>query len=139
LKNLLQTHSVSWAQSVKLTLQSEGIDAVVLDEHAPGYMGFAGRVRVAVMNDADLERAQSILSQMTPPPGPPPPSWRFQKRGLQLLGLGIVMMFVTAALFDRFDVGPLPLTSLGVAAVAFCGGFLLIALGWRADKDRSPQ
>ena len=44
MKNLLQTHSVSWAQSVKLTLQSQGIEAVVLDENAPGYMGFAGRV-----------------------------------------------------------------------------------------------
>jgi len=139
LKNLLQTHSVSWAQSVKLTLQSQGIEAVVLDENAPGYMGFAGRVRVAVLNDAELPRAQSILSSMVPPPSPPPPSWRVQKRGLKLLGLGFVMMFVTAALFDRFEVGALSLASLGLTALAFFGGFLLIALGWRADRDRTPQ
>jgi hypothetical protein len=139
LKNLLQTHSVSWAQSVKLTLQSEGIEAVVLDENAPGYMGFAGRIRVAVLNNAELPRAQSILAGMVPPPSPPPPSWRLQKRGLQLLGLGFLMMFVTAALFDRFEVGALSLASFGLTLLAFVGGFLLIALGWRADKDRTSQ
>jgi Putative prokaryotic signal transducing protein len=139
LKNLLQTHSASWAQSVKLTLQSEGIEAVVLDENAPGYMGFAGRIRVAVLNDAELPRAQSVLSGMVPPPSPPPPSWRLQKRGLQLLGLGFVLMFVTGGLFDRFEAGALSLASLGLTALAFVGGFLLIALGWRADEDRTPQ
>ena len=110
----------------------------MLDENAPGYMGFAGRIRVAVLNDAELPRAQAILSSMVPPPSPPPPSWRLQKRGLQLLALGFVMMFVTAALFNRFELGALSLASLGLTALAFVGGFLLIALGWRADKDRTP-
>ena len=135
MKNLLQTHSVSWAQSVKLSLESEGIEAVVLDENAPGYMGFAGRVRVAVINDADLERARSLLAHLTPPSRPPPPSWRWQKRGLQLLGLGIVLLFVTGALRDRFESGLLVYASAGVTAIVFIGGFLLIALGWRADKE----
>ncbi|HXO84793.1 MAG TPA: DUF2007 domain-containing protein, partial [Gemmatimonadales bacterium] len=133
------THSVSWAQSVKLTLQSEEIEAVILDENAPGYMGFAGRIRVAVLNDAELPRAQAILASMVPPPSPPPPSWRFQKRGLQLLGLGIVLMLVTGGLFDRFEASALSLASLGLTVLAFVGGFLLIALGWRADKDRASQ
>lgn len=137
MKNLLQTHSVSWAHSVKLTLQSEGIDAVVLDENAPGYMGFAGRIRVAVLNDAELPRARSILSGMVPPPSPPPPSWRYQKRGLQLLGLGLMMMFVTAALRTQLDFGPVTYAAVAVTALAFLAGFLLVGLGWRADKDRS--
>ncbi|HMG18718.1 MAG TPA: DUF2007 domain-containing protein [Gemmatimonadales bacterium] len=73
MKNLLQTHSVSWAQSVRLALESEGSEAVVLDENAPAYMGFAGRVRVAVVKDGDLARAQSVLAHLTPSVGQPPP------------------------------------------------------------------
>jgi Putative prokaryotic signal transducing protein len=134
MKNLLQTHSISWAQSVKLTLESEGIEAVILDENAPGYMGFAGRIRVAVINDVDLTRAQTVLSQLTPPIGAPPPSWRLQKRGLQLLALGLVLIFVTASVRNRFEPGALVYASVAVTALAFIAGFVLIALGWRADK-----
>jgi hypothetical protein len=32
MKNLLQTHSISWAESVRIALQAEGIEAVVLDK-----------------------------------------------------------------------------------------------------------
>ena len=134
MKNLLQTHSISWAQSVRVTLESEGIQAVILDENAPGYMGFAGRIRVAVVNEGDLARAQAVLSRLTPPTGAPPPSWRWQKRGLQLLALGFVLIFVTASLRDRFEPGALVYASVAVTALAFVGGFVLIALGWRADK-----
>lgn len=137
MKNLLQTHSVSWAQSVRLSLESQGIHAVVLDENAPGYMGFAGRIRVAV-NDADLEQARTILAGLTPPMGPPPPSWRWQKRGLQLLGLGFVLTFVTAALRDRFEPGPVIYAAIAVTGLAYFVGFLLIALGWKADQAPPP-
>ena len=138
MKNLLQTHSVSWAQSVKLTLESEGIEAVVLDENAPGYIGFAGRVRVAVVNDDDLARAQSVLAGLAPPLVTPPPSWRLQKRGLVLVALGFVLIFVAAALFDRFGSTLLTIALVGPAILALVGGFVLIALGPRADKKSQP-
>jgi hypothetical protein len=44
-------------------------------------------------------------------------------------------MFVTAALRDRFEAGPLVYAAAGMTAIAIIGGFLLIALGWRADKQ----
>lgn len=132
-EDLLQTHSVSWAQSVRLALESEGSEAVVLDENAPGYMGFAGRVGVAVVKDGDLARAQSVLAHLTPPVGPPPPSWRWQKRGLQLLALDVVLVFVTSTMLARLEPGLLIYVSVGATALAFVTGFALIALGWRAD------
>jgi uncharacterized membrane protein len=138
MKNLLQTHEVSWAQGVKLALESEGIEAVVLDEHAPGFIGFAGRVRVAVVKDADLARAQSVLARLTPPIGPPPPSWHLQKRGLQLMGVGVLVIVLTSAFVDELEQRVLFFVSLGATALAFIGGFVLIALGWRAD-NKKPQ
>lgn len=135
MKNLLQTHSVSWAQSVKLALEAEGIDAVVLDQNSFAIHGLGGHVRVAVLNDHDLPQAQAVLAHMTPPATPPPPSWRWQKRGLQLMGLGIVLVFVTAELSDRVEPGPLIYGAAGLTALAFMAGFALVALGWRADKQ----
>lgn len=136
MKNLLQTTSVSWAQSVKIALEAEGIDAAVLDQNSFAIHGLAGHVRVAVLNDDDLPRAQSVLSGLTPPPSPPPPSWRWQKRGLQMMGLGLVLVFVTAELADRVEPGPLLYGAVGVTGLAWVAGFVLIALGWRVDKQQ---
>jgi len=138
MKNLLQTHSISWAESVRLVLQSEGIDAIVLDENAPGYMGFAGRARVAVLNDDDLPKAQAILRTLQPPKAPPPPSWRWQKRGLICLGLSFLLIMVAAASADLE--GPTPVTWIVIVAcgLLFVAGMALIALGPRADKKGKP-
>ena len=134
MKNLLQTHSISWAESVRIVLESEGIEAVVLDPNAPGFIGFAGRTRVAVVNDGDLPKAQAILRKLQPPKTPPPPSWRLQKRGLICLGLGFLLIAVAAATVD--DEGPRLLTRILLVAcgVLIVTGFTLIALGPRADK-----
>ena len=69
MKELLQTHSVSWAESVRIALLAEGIEAVILDSQAPGYIGFAGRCRVAVVNDADLPRARDVMKRLEEDPG----------------------------------------------------------------------
>lgn len=135
MKNLLQTHSISWAQSVKLSLESEGIEAVLLDENAPGFIGFAGRVRVAVLNDDDLPEAQHLLARLAPPPAEPPPSWRWQKRGLMTIAFGFVLMFVSAALYNRQGGGPLVYGVAGASLAAFVAGFALVALGLRADRQ----
>ena len=136
MKNLLQTHSISWAESVRIVLEAEGIEAVVLDPNAPGFIGFAGRTRVAVVNDDDLPRAQEILRTLEGPKAPPPPSWRLQKRGLICLGLGFLLIFVAAATASYE--GPSPLTWILVVAcsVLIVAGFALIALGPRADKNQ---
>jgi hypothetical protein len=135
LKNLLQTHSISWAQSVKITLESEGIPSVVLDENAPGYLGFAGRTRVAVLNDGDLPRAQQILSRLTPPALAPPASWRLQKRGLLFLAGAFLLLLVSAVLFDADGPRYLVLGAIVAGVLSFVLGLILIALGPRADRE----
>jgi len=138
MKNLLQTHSISWAESVRIVLESEGIEAVVLDENAPGYLGFAGRTRVAVLNDDDLPKAQAILRTLQPPKAPPPPSWRWQKRGLICLGLGFLLIIVAAATIDLEGVTLLTWIILGASGLLFAAGMILVALGPRADKKGKP-
>ncbi len=135
MKNLLQTHSVSWAESVRLVLQTEGIEAVVLDANAPGYMGFAGRVRVAVLNDRDLPKAQNILRHLQPPKGPPPPSWRLQKLGLVCVGLAFLLLFVAVGTTEVEGVTLLTWIMIAACGLLLVAGFTLIALGPRADKN----
>ena len=135
MKNLLQTHSISWAESVRIALQAEGIEAVVLDENAPGYMGFAGRARVAVLHDDDLPKAQAILLTLQPPKTPTPPSWRWQKRGLISFGLGFLLFVVAAATIDLDGATVLTWIMLAASGVFVVAAFILIALGPRADKS----
>jgi hypothetical protein len=134
MKNLLQTHSISWAESVRIVLEAEGIEAVVLDPNAPGFIGFAGRTRVAVVNDDDLPKAQEILRRLQPPKSPPPPSWRWQKRGLICVGLGFLLIFVFAGTVDPDDIKLINWITLAACGLLVVTGFALIALGPRADK-----
>lgn len=135
---MLRTQSLSWAESVRIALEAEGIAARVLDQNSFGVHGMFIQVRVAVLNDDQLPRARAILAALRPPAGPTPPSWRWQKRGLQVVGLGFVLMVIAAGMFDREE--PVPVIyvygAAGASALAFVVGFLLIALGPRADKER---
>lgn len=140
MKNVLQTHSIAWAQGVRITLEAEGIHAVILDEHDRGGLGVPGRVRLAVLNDDDVAKAQAIVARLTPPPTGPPPSWRWQKRGLLLLAADVVLFAVWMEVLDRYRVeGATPgLLVYGLSAfvvILFIGGLLLIMLGPRADKQ----
>lgn len=134
MKNLLQTHSVSWAQSVWLALESEGIPATLLDEYSPGHMGFAGRVRVAVLHDHDFERAQQIVARLRPPSTPDPPSWRWQKLGLKLLALGFLVLLVSTGILDRDNAGVLVYAVVAASIVTLLTGLAMIMFGPRADK-----
>ena len=138
MKNLLQTHSISWAESVRLVLETEGIEAVVLDANAPGFIGFAGRARVAVLYDDDLPKAQEILRRLEPKT-PQPPSWRWQKRGLICVGLGFLLIFVAAATVDPEDINLLNWITVAACGLLFVAGFALIALGPRADKKEKQR
>jgi len=113
----------------------------VLDPNAPGFIGFAGRTRVAVLNDDDLPKAQEILRRLQPPQTGPPPSWRLQKRGLICVGLGVLLIPVTASTIDFEAVNPLDNVRLvtwillAASGLLIVGGFTLIFLGPRADKE----
>ncbi len=108
MKELLQTHSLSWAESVRVALLAEGIEAIILDPQAPGYIGFAGRVRVAVMNDSDLPRAREVLQLFESEKAPLTPGWRLQRRVLLLIGAVFVLLTI-ASLLAAQSPGPRPL------------------------------
>ena len=137
MKNLLQTHSISWAQSVRIALEAEGIETLVLDEQSLGYLGFAGRVRVAIVDDDDLPRARRVLARLEFPRGETPPSWHWHKRALMAFGVGFALLLVlpgTAASAPR----TVTLVVLGAGAAAFILGFILLILGYRADSKELP-
>src|SRR5712691_2095835 len=140
MKNLLQTQSIAWAQGVRVALEAEGIRAVILDEHDRGAMGVLGRVRLAVLNDDDVAKAKVIVARLTPPPTGPPPSWRWQKRGLILLALDVALFVAWVTLLEGSQAegarkpGLLIYGLAGVVVILFIGGVSLIILGPRADK-----
>lgn len=137
-KNLLQTHSIAWARGIQIALEGEGIRASILDEFDRGALGVPGRVRVVVLDDEDLAKAQAIVARLEPPKaGPPPPSWRWQKSGCILLVIDVILIGVWGALLDEYGLGILTYAVAAVVVVVFIGGSLLIMLGPRADKGTS--
>ena len=135
---LLETNSLSWAQTVKIVLESEGLHAVVLDELAPAVHSFNVRIRVAVA-DGDLAKARAIVARLTPRFTGPPPSWRIQKRGLLLIGGGIVLGSYAIARFDDPGPGLVTYTVASVAILFVVVGFLFVALGPRADHPERDK
>ncbi|HEY3219891.1 MAG TPA: DUF2007 domain-containing protein [Gemmatimonadales bacterium] len=138
MKNLLQTHSIAWARGILVALEADGIRAAILDEFDRSALGAPGRVRVAVLDDGDLARAQAIVARLAPQrAGPPPPSWRWQKPGCILLVIDVVLIGVWSALLDEYGLGTLTYAVAAVVVIVFIGGSLLIMLGPRADKGTS--
>jgi len=138
-KELLRSHSVSYAQGIQIALEAEGIKAVLLDEQAPGYLGFAGRVRLAVVDDGDFELAMAIVHGLESPPsrGAPPPSWAWQRWGLITGAAGVALFLVEGAVADRAS-RRLAYLLLGVAIGLVVLGLALIALGPRRDRAERP-
>ena len=139
MKNLLQTQSIAWAQGIRVALEAEGIQCKLLNEFDRGLGAMPWiPVRVMVLNDDDLERAQAIVARLTPPrTGPPPPSWRWQKPGCILLVIDLVLIGAWVALLDDYGLGTLTYAVAAVVVIVFIGGSLLIMLGPRADKGAS--
>ena len=139
MKNLLQTQSIAWAQGIRVALEAEGIQCKVLNEFDRGVGAMPWiPVRVVVLNDDDLERAQAIVARLAPPKaGPPPPSWRWQKPGCVLLVIDLVLFATWGALVDEYGLGTLTYAVAAVVVIVFIGGSLLIMLGPRADKGTS--
>lgn len=135
---LLQTHSISWAESVRLALLAEGIEAVVLDQASPGTLGVAGSIRVAIANDDDLPRASKIVLDLQPPKSEPPPSWWWHKRGCLSFSVGWLLLF--AAQMSESGTSHIVKVLLPVVSVVLVtGGLVLILFGYRADKRQSKK
>ena len=139
MKSLLQTQSIAWAQGIRVALEAEGIQCKVLNEFDRGVGATPWiPVRVVVLNDDDLERAQAVVARIAPPKaGPPPPSWRWQKPGCVLLVIDLVLFATWGALVDEYGLGTLTYAVAAVVVIVFIGGSLLIMLGPRADKGTS--
>ena len=141
MKELLQTHSVSYAQGLQLGLEAQGIPATVLDENAPGYLGFAGRVRLVVLEDGDFDRAMAFIRQFEARPHPmgAPPSWKVQKRGLLVGALGFVVL-VSALGFGQ-DRPTFVNYALFVAGIILMvtGATLVVIVGPRRDRQDNVE
>lgn len=133
---LLETRSVSWAESVRLALLANGIEAVVLDQHSPGIMG---TLRLAIVNDSDLHCAAKLVEDSRPPKTEPLPSWWWHQRALVLLGAGFVLVYAATPLAESASIRPLALLLTIAGAVAFPVGFTLLFLGYRADRRRIAE
>ncbi|TLY52123.1 MAG: DUF2007 domain-containing protein [Gemmatimonadetes bacterium] len=139
MKELLRSHSISYVQGLRIALEAQGIRAVLLDEQAPAYLSFAGRVRLAVAEDADYERAMAIVRALEAPPSPRvrPRSWVRQRRGLISGAMGLALLIVEVGVADSAP-RPLVFALLAVAIGLMATGLALIALGPRRDRAERP-
>lgn len=139
MKELLRSHSVSYLQGLRIALEGQGIKAVLLDEQAPGYLGFAGRARLAVAEDADYDRAIAIVHALELPPSssPVPRSWAWQRWGLISGATGFAALMMEAFVADSAS-RPLRYALLGAAIGFLVVGLVLIAVGPGRDRTEHP-
>ena len=110
----------------------------MLDELAPALHAFNIRIRVAVP-DGDLDKARVIVARITPRFSGPPPSWRIQKRGLICVGVGFLLGLYGIARFEDPGPGPVTYVVAGGGLLSVLVGFVLIAVGPRADRQQSKR
>ena len=134
-KELLRSHSVSYIQGLQIALEAQGVRAVILDEQAPAYLSFAGRVRLAVAEDADYERAMNIVRALELPSAgrERPRSWVWQRWGLISGAIGFALLIAEAVEAESAP-RPLVLILLAVAITLMVTGLVLIAFGPSRDR-----
>ena len=134
---LLETRSLSWAESVRLALLAQGIDAVILDQASPATLGLAGSIRLAVLDDGDLARANEIVAALQPAKTAPLASWWWHKRALLAFVAGLVLASFAMSASDTPSMRSV--TSLLIASTIMClaGAVVLVVLGYRADQRAS--
>jgi len=135
MKEVLRSHSISYAQAMQLALEAEGIEALLLDENAPGYLGFAGRVRLAVAHEEDHPRAMEVVRKLQPRSfgSPIPASWRWQRTGLLGIVAGFAMLLVSHEVADGVSGG----VARGLMATAIgliVAGVILVLVGPLRDR-----
>ncbi len=136
---VLHAHSISLAESVRLALLAEGIDAVMLDQSSPGTLGLAGSVRVAIVNDADEPRAASIIARLDSPKSASLPSWWWHKRAFLALSMAFLMLFVGEVVVDSASHRELTRALTTVDTALFIVAVVLFLLGFRADRRASDR
>ena len=139
MKELLRAHSLSYAQGLQLSLEANEIKTVLLDEQSVAFMGFAGRVRLMVANDADYEHAMRIVRELQASAPAPQigSSWKIQGLGCVGMLAGFVLAVVAAtSLMDESRDKPYGL--LAGAVVLFAIGLAMVIFGPRRDRSK-PQ
>jgi hypothetical protein len=92
-KQVLRTSSVSFAESLRIALEAEGIAAIVGNENSAGITPTA--ITVAVTDDADYQPALSVLRSIE---ATAPPLWLANRRILRLLTAVIVAVAILICL-----------------------------------------
>ena len=132
---LVETRSVSFAESVRLALLSEGIEAMILDQASVATLGLAGSIRVVVPDHTDLARASEIVAGLQPPKTPPLASWWWHKRAIVTFLVGLVLARLATDVEDSMRLANGVLT--GSSALCIIGAIVLMVLGYRADSRTS--
>jgi hypothetical protein len=138
---LVETRSLSWAESVRLALLGEGIEAVVLDQASAGTLGLMGSIRVVIPDDADIARASEIVAALQPPKTPPLPSWWWHKRALLAFAAGLVLSRVAMGASDTPSMSAIEWLLIVATVVCLLGAIVLMVAGYRADSaaGKSPD
>ena len=131
---LLETRSLSWAESVRLALLAEGIEAVIVDQASAAALGLAGSMRVAILNDADTARAGEIVAAMQPPKTPPLASWWWHKRAIAAFVAGFVLSTFAMDASNGSSNHAVVVLLTASTIVCLVGAIVLVALGYRADQ-----
>ena len=141
MQDVLRSHSLSYALSIKTALELEGIKAELFNENALGYMHLAGEIRVMVP-DLDVDRARALIGTLESPRRANEPitrAWRWERWGFRLIGLAFVL-FILQSMIGDYLLRPQS-GALLVAVVAVGGlGVLLLVIGlfFLEEKPRSP-
>jgi hypothetical protein len=131
---VLHTHSVSWAESVRLALESEGIETAVLDPYSSNTLGLAGSVRIAIVNDHDEQRAMHVIRTLQPAPVETSPSWWWHKRAALAFGAALVLIYMGSSMAESERRTALALAISALGGVLFVTFVVFLLLGYRADR-----
>jgi hypothetical protein len=139
MKEVLRTHRLGFADAARLALQAEGIDAVLFDEHALGFINLAGEIRVMVP-ESDVDWARAVLAELEPPTkaAEAPRSWRWQRLGLIALATSLAGGFLAAALTTGGAPQWIVYGALVLAVTLLLLGLILLVTGMViATRERS--
>jgi hypothetical protein len=136
---VLHTHSVSWAESVRIALESEGIEAVVLDPYSANTLGLYGSVRIAIANDEDEQRALHIIEQLRPAAAETAPSWWWHKRALLALGAAFLLIYLATSMAESEGRIALALTLSALGGLSLVTGAVFLLLGYRAERRKDAM
>lgn len=142
MRELLRSHSVSYVHGLRVALEAEGIETVLLDQYSVGFDSFAGRVRLMVQRDDDAERALQIIRAIDARAAArrPETGWRVQRWGCAAVVAGFVLMVAGLFALEDWAEGSgssriLAYGLLGAAAAAGIGGVCLVIFAPRSDTS----